>query len=72
MLYQNTDSLDLTISAHPLEEIYNFLSIRSVNICCLVETNTHWKHQRTKGKLSNVKNKFGKRKKIQTSETTTP
>ena len=71
ILYQNTCSLGLTGSAHSLEEICDFMSTWNVDICCLVETNTHWKHRRTKGKLLNVLNKFGKRQKIQTSETVT-
>ena len=48
------------------------MSTWNVNICCLVETNTHWKHRTTKGKVLSVINKFGKRQKIQTSETVTP
>ena len=71
ILYQSTGSLGLTGSSRPLEEIYDFMSTWNVDICCLVETNTHWKHRRAKGKLLNVLNKFGKRQKIQTSETVT-
>ena len=40
-LYQNTGSLGLIGSAHPLDEICDFMSTWNVDICCLVETNTH-------------------------------
>ena len=40
-LYQNTGSLGLIGSVHPLDEIYDFMSTCNVDICCLVETNTH-------------------------------
>ena len=72
ILYQNTRSLGLIDSSHPLEEICDFMSTWNVDICCLVETNTHWKHRRTKEKLLNGINKFGKRQKIQILETVTP
>ena len=61
ILYQNTGSLGLTGSAHPLEEICDFMLTWKVDICCLVETNTHWKHRRTKRKVLSVLNKFGTR-----------
>ena len=41
ILYKNIGSLGLTCSARPLEEICDFMLTWKVDICCLVETNTH-------------------------------
>ena len=41
ILYQNTGSLGLTGSAHPLEDICDFMSTWNVDIYCFIETNTH-------------------------------
>ena len=48
ILYQNTSSLSLTGSAHPLKEICNCMPTWNLDTCCLVETNTHWKHRKLK------------------------
>ena len=72
LLYHNLGSLGISTNSHNIEVICEAMFTHEIDISSLVETNTHWKHDKSLPKLKQVLKQFWSRTNISTSETITP
>ena len=72
LLYHNSGSLGISNNSHNLEFICEAIYTHEVDIGSLVETNTHWKHDKSIPKLKHVLKQFWSRINISTLEIITP
>ena len=72
LLYHNSGSLGISTNSQNPEVICEAIFTHEIDIASLVETNTHWKHNKSLPKLKQVLKQFWSRTNISTSETITP
>ena len=72
LLYHNSGSLGISTNSHNLEVICEALFTHEIDIASLVETNNHWKDDKSLPKLKQVLKQFWSRINISTSKTITP
>ena len=71
LIFQNVDGHKISTEASTLEKIIDNMLSKDVDIACLSETNTNWKHPRSKYKMTKLRNQFWSRVKLITFETST-
>ena len=72
ILYQKSGSLGISNDSHNLEVICEAMCKNEVDIRSFVETNTHWKHEKSLLRFKQILNQFWGRRKNSTSEIITP
>ena len=58
LLYHNLGSLGISTNSHNIEVICEAMFTHEIDISSLVETNTHWKHDKSLPKLKQVLKQF--------------
>ena len=58
LIYQNVGGLELSNDAFTLEEISDSIVRQVVDVACLSESNTHWKHPSSKYKTTKILKPF--------------
>ena len=71
-LFQNVNSLDSSTGQLTLENTCDCISSYEIDIACLAETNTHWKHPRGAATLRQTSKRHWKHSHFITSETDLP
>ena len=72
LIYHNSGNIGLSNNSHNLEVICDAMHTHEVDIGSLVETNNHWKHDKSIPKLKQVLKQFWSRINISTLEIITP
>ena len=72
LLYHNLGSLGISTNSHNIEVICEAMFTHEIDISSLVETNTHWKHDKSLPKFKQVLKQFWSRANISTSKTIAP
>ena len=69
IIFQNVNSLELSSGHHTLELVCDSIGQFEIDIACLAETNTNWKHQSSKTSFQATKKRHWKHSHSITSET---
>ena len=72
ILFSNVNSFEMSTGNHTLENTCDGINSYEIDIACLAETNTHWKHHRGESTLRHTSKRHWKNSHLITSETDLP